>query len=145
MTLSDYRYSRMATWRLSEGLRRVVANLISGEYTTVQRQAGTAFIIRVASAGIAFVSQVLIARWIGGSQFGSYIYVWTCLLVASDIVHLGLPLTAQRFVPEYRETRADDLLRGYLTGSQWISFAFGLTIAGAFGLTVWLVRDHIDS
>src|SRR6185312_9562396 len=62
-----------------------------------------------------------------------------------DIVHLGLPLTAQRFVPEYRETRADDLLRGYLTGSQWISFAFGLTIAGAFGLTVWLVRDHIDS
>ncbi len=63
--------------------------------------------------------QVLLARWMGASAFGTYVYVWTLLLVAADNVHIGLPLTAQRFVPEYRETGAHSLLRGYLSGSCW--------------------------
>ena len=77
-----------------------VKALLTGEHAAAQRMAGTAFIIRVASAGVVFLSQILLARWMGSFEYGSYVYVWTWLLLFGDIVHLGLPLTAQKFIPE---------------------------------------------
>ena len=41
------------------------------------RAAGGAFLIRVASAAIAFLTQPLLARWMGSDEFGIYAYVWT--------------------------------------------------------------------
>ena len=40
----------------------------SGEASVTTRLAGTIFIIRVISAALAYVSQILLARWIGGSD-----------------------------------------------------------------------------
>ena len=71
-----------------------------------QRMAGTAFVIRVASAVVVFLSQILLARWMGSFEFGIYVYVWTWLLLVGDIVHLGLPLIAQRYIPEYTQRNA---------------------------------------
>ena len=35
--------------------------------------AGMAFAIRVASAGVTFLSQIALARWMGGFEFGIYV------------------------------------------------------------------------
>ena len=40
-------------------------------------------------------AQILLARWMGSFEYGTYVYVWTWLLLTGDIVHLGLPLTAE--------------------------------------------------
>ena len=112
-----------------------VKALLTGEHAAAQRMAGTAFIIRVASAGVVFLSQILLARWMGSFEYGSYVYVWTWLLLFGDIVHLGLPLTAQKFIPEYNQRGAMDLLRGYIYGSRWLTFSIGTLIAlGGAGL-----------
>lgn len=129
---------------LSRARRRVEA-LLAGEHFTTQKVAGTAFAIRIASAGIVFVSQILLARWMGSYQFGSYVYVWTWLLMAGDIAHLGMPLSAQRFIPEYTETKSFDLLRGYLSGSRWLSFAAGVGFAVLGGIVVYALDDRFDS
>lgn len=126
-------------------MRRRVEVLLASEHFTTQRVAGTAFAIRIASAGIVFVSQILLARWMGSYQFGSYVYVWTWLLMAGDIVHLGMPLTAQRFIPEYTETKSFDLLRGYLSGSRWLSFAAGAVFALLGAIVVYALDDRFDS
>jgi O-antigen/teichoic acid export membrane protein len=126
-------------------LRRQVKDFLAGEHFTTQKVAGTAFAIRIASAGIVFISQVLLARWIGSFQFGTYVYVWTWLILAGDLAHLGLPLTAQRFVPEYTEAQSFALLRGYLSGSRWLSFAAGAAAALLGALTVYLLDDAFDS
>jgi O-antigen/teichoic acid export membrane protein len=107
----------------------------AGEHSLTQRMAGTAFVIRMASAAIMFLSQILLARWMGGYEFGTYVYVWTWLLVVGDIVHLGVPLTAQRYVPEYSQGRAFDLLRGYLAGSRWLTFGIA-TVTAIIGALV---------
>jgi O-antigen/teichoic acid export membrane protein len=125
--------------------RQRVEALLAGEHFTTQRVAGAAFAIRIASAGIVFITQILLARWMGSYQFGSYVYVWTWLLMAGDIVHLGMPLTAQRFIPEYTETKSFDLLRGYLSGSRWLSFAAGAVFAALGGLVVYALDDRFDS
>ena len=61
----------------------------------------------------------------GGFEFGIYVYAWTWLLLVGDIIHLGLPLTAQRTIPEYTQRGELDRLRGFLIGSRWIVFAVG--------------------
>src|SRR5690606_23038765 len=74
---------------------------VAGEDGATQRMAGMAFAIRVAAAGVVFLSQIVLARWMGSVEFGIYVSVWTWLLLAGDTVHLSLPMTAQRFIPEY--------------------------------------------
>lgn len=126
-------------------LRGRVKVLLTSEHALTQRMAGAAFAIRVASAAIMFGSQVLLARWMGGDEFGTYVYVWTWLLLVGEIIHLGLPLTAQRFVPEYRQSGSLDLLRGYLSGSRWLTLGIG-TAAGVLGaLVVYLLTPMLDA
>jgi O-antigen/teichoic acid export membrane protein len=113
-------------------LQRVIESAkakLTGEHAAAQRMAGTAFIIRVASAGVVFLSQILLARWMGSFEYGSYVYVWTWLLLFGDLVHIGLPLTAQKYIPEYNQRGAMDLLRGYISGSRWLTFTIGTLTA----------------
>src|SRR5919112_6352402 len=95
---------------------------LESEHGAIQRMADTAFIIRVVGAVTIFLSQILLARWMGSAEFGIYVYAWTWLQMIGDIIHLGLPLTAQRTVPEYTQRGDLDGLRGFLVGSRWIVF-----------------------
>lgn len=116
----------------------------SGQHALTQRMAGTAFVIRIANAAIMFISQILLARWMGDQAFGTYVYVWTWLLMIGDLVHIGLPLTAQRYVPEYTERRALDLLRGYQSASRWLTFGI-VSVAAVIGAAVvYALRGTID-
>ena len=57
---------------------RAVALFADGSDRSVaQRIAGGAFLIRVASAAVVYLTQVLLARWMGSFEFGIYVYVWT--------------------------------------------------------------------
>src|SRR4051812_8152001 len=110
-----------------------------------QRAAGAAFLIRVASAALIYLTQVLLARWMGSFEFGVYVYVWTWVLLLGGVVDFGLASSAQRFIPEYSGTRQLDLLRGFLSGSRWIvaALATACALIGAAG--VWLFGDSLHS
>ena len=43
------------------------------DLSLARRLAGAAFLIRVASAVLAFVSQIVLARWLGSFEFGIYV------------------------------------------------------------------------
>lgn len=117
---------------------------LSGEDSLTQRMAGAAFAIRIVSAGIIFVSQVLLARWMGSREFGTYVYVYTWLILVGELIHLGLPLTAQRFVPEYQQAGASDLLRGYLSGSRYLTLGIGIFAASLGALVIYAARPWLD-
>ena len=59
----------------------------------MHRAAGTALLIRVAGAGIAFLSQPLLARWMGGYEFGVYAYVLTWVLLFGSFIDFGFAPT----------------------------------------------------
>ena len=131
--------------RLTARVRARIKPWLAGEHRLTQRMAGTAFVIRIASAAIVFSSQILLARWMGDSEFGTYVYAWTWLMLVGEIVHLGMPLTAQRFIPEYTQAGAFNMLRGYLAGSRWITFAIGTLAALVGALIVRAVESSLES
>src|SRR6201991_295015 len=94
----------------------------SNEASLTRRLAGTVFIIRVVSAMLAYLSQILLARWMGGSDYGVYVYVWTWVLLLGSMMDFGISVAAQKLIPEYRTRGEHALLRGFLSGSRWMTF-----------------------
>ncbi|MPZ57395.1 MAG: oligosaccharide flippase family protein [Rhizobiales bacterium] len=130
---------------LADAVARVRSWLADGSDTSLaRRMAGAAFLIRVASAILAYGSQVLFARWMGSSEFGIYVYVWTWVLLVGGIVDIGLASSAQRFIPEYTERRQFDFLRGFLVGARWLAFGVATAIGAAGVLGVLLLEPWLD-
>jgi O-antigen/teichoic acid export membrane protein len=109
----------------------------------VRRLAGAAFLIRVASALVAFLSQIALARWLGGFQFGIYIYVWTWMLLLGGMVDLGLGSASQRLIPEYTELKNFAMLRGYIQGSRWLAGAIATSIGLVAAALVKLTSPYL--
>src|ERR1700683_4384143 len=102
----------------------------SSEASVTRRLAGTIFIIRVISAALAYLSQILLARWMGGSDYGIYVYVWTWVVLLGGMMDFGISVSAQKIIPEYRARGEHALLRGFLSGSRWMVLAVSLVVSG---------------
>src|SRR5664279_4343686 len=87
---------------LAGRLRAMLGSLLGGssEASVTKRLAGTIFIIRVVSAALAYLSQILLARWMGGSDYGVYVYVWTWVLLLGSMMDFGISASAQKIIPE---------------------------------------------
>lgn len=125
---------------LLRGLPAQVQHVLRGgdDRGRTQRDALVAFAVRVASAGILYLTQVALARWMGTFDYGIYVFVWTWVLVLGGLSSLGLNHTVMRFVPEYREIGAQDRLRGLLLGSRLVTFSVGTAIAAIGAAGLWL-------
>jgi O-antigen/teichoic acid export membrane protein len=124
--------ARVSMWR-ADGSDRSIA----------QRIAGEAFFIRVLSAAIIYVSQALLARWMGRFEFGVYVYVWTWVGFLGMASALGLAASAQRIIPEYRGRGDLDGLRGFLVAGRVLGLAFGTMVGVLMAGTVAVLSDHI--
>ncbi|MFJ5486688.1 lipopolysaccharide biosynthesis protein [Hansschlegelia beijingensis] len=129
--------------RLVERVRRLLSD--RSDMAIAQKVAGGAFLIRVVNAGIAFVSQILLARWMGETEYGVYVYVWTWVLLLGGLTSFGLGSAPQRFIPEYSESGQQSLLRGFLVGSRVMSMISATVIAGLGVLGIWLFADKLES
>src|SRR6184192_1709896 len=120
----------------------------SSEASVTRRLAGTIFIIRVFSAALAYFAQILLARWMGGSDYGVYVYVGAWVLLLGSMMDFGISASAQKIIPEYRTRGEHALLRGFLSGSRWMTFAVSsvvsLLLAGVVkGLSPWIDPNTI--
>src|SRR5258705_4862352 len=132
-----------ATARLRSMLGRFLGG--SHEASLTKRLAGTIFIIRVLSAALAYGSQILLARWMGGSDYGVYVYVWTWVLLLGSMMDFGISASAQKIIPEYRASGEHALLRGFLSGSRWMTFAVSSVISLLLAGVVQVLSPLIDA
>jgi O-antigen/teichoic acid export membrane protein len=98
---------RMVRPTAAAGLKRLLDLAIDrSEAGAARRFAASAFLARVLNAALGFLTQIVLARWMGDREYGIYAYVWVWLLLAGGIGSLGLPVAALKFIPDYR-ARAD--------------------------------------
>ncbi|KMO22664.1 lipopolysaccharide biosynthesis protein [Methylobacterium platani] len=103
--------------------------------------AGTAlavFGVRIAAAACAFVAQVLMARLMGGDEYGIFATVWVWTALAGHASTWGLSQAACRFLPTYRAQGAAGPARGFLAFGAAFSLAAAAALAGLGAALVWL-------
>lgn len=129
-------------WTLA---RRVFGAVMSpaDDRTRVQRDALLAFGVRVASAAIIYVSQVILARWMGSHEYGVYVFVWTWVLVLGGLSALGFAGASLRLLPQYRETGQTSAARGLVFGGRLLVLASGTVVAGLGLGGLWLLGDAV--
>ncbi|MFV2091901.1 MAG: lipopolysaccharide biosynthesis protein [Hyphomicrobiales bacterium] len=121
----------------------------TGDRAVARRGAIFAFAIRVASAAIAYLAQVMLARWMGAYEYGVFAYVWVWVILLGTLAALGLNTSVLRFIPEYRSRRQHDHVRGFLLGSRVFAASFStvvaLTGAGVLFITDshWLTSTYV--
>lgn len=152
----DLRFSAVETAEhyLSASLSRRVAPLArfidsiwsgADESAVAKRMSIIAFAIRIVSAGIVFLSQVVMARWTGGFEYGIYVFVWTAMIILGSLSCLGFQTVVIRFLPLYRGTGDLDGLRGILLTSRLFALGSATLLACIGALAVWLLSDRIES
>lgn len=134
---------RAAPQSLLSGFKHVLA--AQGEREQTQKSALVAFALRCLSAGLLYLTQIVLARWMGNTEYGIYVAVWTWVLILGGMSHLGLNLAAIRLAPVYRETGDANLLRGLIRGSRVFALCSGTAVMLAGLAGVWLLSDRIES
>lgn len=118
----------------------------NGGHGRMQRDAVTAFVVRIASAALIYLSQIVLARWMGAFEYGIFVVVWTWVLMIGGLATLGLSTLMIRLLPEYRETGQLELLRGLLLGARLLGVASSTVVAltgfAALRLFGNLLDDH---
>jgi O-antigen/teichoic acid export membrane protein len=110
-----------------------------------QRDVLLAFSVRVASAAILYLSQVVLARCMGSAEYGIYVFVWTWVLVLGGLSHGGLSMAMIRLLPEYKEKGELDLLRGLMCGGRIAAVVMATTVASLGAIGLWLLGSRIDN
>lgn len=101
-----------------------------GVLTTLARGAGVALSIQITSVGLIYITQILLARWMGVVEFGIYEYAIALGLFLAVFAGLGLPNAVLRFIPEYTVRQDWARLRGMILGSWQQTIIASLIMAG---------------
>jgi O-antigen/teichoic acid export membrane protein len=110
---------------------------------SVHGHALTVFAVRVASAALLFISQIVLARWMGVAEYGHYVALWTAVLLLGAFSHLGLSAAMMRLAPQYQASGNLDALRGILLGGRLIAVASATVIALVAGAAMWLEGERL--
>ncbi len=110
-----------------------------------QRTALFTFTVRIVGAALAYLSQVFLARWMGGHEYGIFVVVWTWVVIVGVIAPLGFNSAVLRLIPEYLEKNQPELLRGVITASRLYAVGSAVLLSSIGALGVWLLSGEIAS
>lgn len=116
-----------------------------GLIARAQRSALIVLAIRVAGAGLAYGTQVLLARLMGKSDYGIFatVWVWTAILGHSSL--WGVSQIVCRFIPEHRAAGDLPRVRGFLAAGLAFTLASGLATAALLGVGIGTLGEAIGS
>ena len=74
---------------------------LEGSLAIRLRTVGGTVVLYGFSLGLAYVFNILVARWSGPEQFGRYIIVWNLISWAMTPASLGTSSAAMRYIPQF--------------------------------------------
>ncbi len=115
-------------------------DLESQSVNRIARGGFAAFVIYSAGVGLAYCSQLVIARFLAVDAYGVYAYAMAWVTVLAYFSALGFDIALLRFLPTYEAERAWPLFRGVIQYAERRALAVSMLIILA-GVSMVLVRD----
>jgi O-antigen/teichoic acid export membrane protein len=116
----------------------------TGARDLLVRGSAGALVLRLAGALLAFGLQLLLARVLGHSQYGNFIFAFATVTTLSLILKLGFDTATLRFLPGYRAGGQWELARGLLRESSRVVWALAVCVALGLAAVAALVRPGAD-
>jgi O-antigen/teichoic acid export membrane protein len=128
--------------RLREAFGRLLT-ILSGHdgHSRAQRMALTAFAIRLLSAAIAFVSQIILARMMGNFEYGIFVFIWVMVILAGNLSCFGFHAAQIRFLPQYETAGQRAEIRGLTTTAR----IFALLSASMVAFVGFLLLSRFEN
>jgi O-antigen/teichoic acid export membrane protein len=140
MPLTDDRKHKLRQLfgRAQDELRGLLSG--KGDNGDLKRTAIIAFGVRIVAAALAYLSQIVLVRLVGGYEYGVFAYVFIWAIILSQICSLGFHHAVIRFVSENLVREDHGAVRGAIRMSLGICIVFStvFAIGGSYILdTVW--------
>jgi O-antigen/teichoic acid export membrane protein len=116
---------------------------LSADILSLVRGASFVFLCRVTGAGLAFLTQVLMARWMGAEALGVYVFAFSSCLLLGTLTGLGIPAAAIKLNGSGLARSRGDLIVGFSLRSSQIVGIVGL-IAALLGALVIMLTDLVE-
>jgi O-antigen/teichoic acid export membrane protein len=97
------------------------------------------FAIRVASAGVVFGLQVMLARSMDIHSYGHYATLWTWLITVGSFAAFGFAESSVRFLPRYRLRGREDCVASYWRFGLFVVIGGSTAIAAFAAFAAWLI------
>ena len=101
--------------------------------------AGAALLILGLGSALAYLSQVLLARWMDPAGYGEFVFIAAWATVWASFAGLGLPLVALRFVAACRATHDEWQLRQFTTAAVQLTWVASLTLAALAAVSAFFI------
>ena len=117
----------------------------SGNGAVLARGALGAFIVKITGAGILFGLHVLLARLLGVTQYGIYVYAITWINILAILCLLGYHTSLVRFIAEYNAKQQWAKLRGILRRSSQAVLAFSIFVGIIAVAIIFFLRHRVST
>jgi len=111
------------------------------EFRRILGRSGIVFFSRVSGSLMVFVTQILLARWMGAAELGVYVYAFSWCMLFSIAAGLGLPDSSIRFVTQGLAKGDINLVNGYVKRVQQIALTFSLVIVVLVMVILLMTND----
>ncbi|MGU3358841.1 lipopolysaccharide biosynthesis protein [Methylobacterium sp. M6A4_1b] len=102
------------------------------------------FAIRIGAAGFAYVGQVLMARLMGGTEYGIFAAIWVWIAILGHSATLGLSQGACRFMPADQARGDLAAVRAYLVGGAIVTLASAIVVALGGLALIWVEGSLLE-
>ena len=104
------------------------------------RGTAIALVVQILGLAVTYMMEVLLARWMGATQYGVYDYLISIATFLGFLAGLGLPNSLLRFIPEYTVNQEWGKLRGIVWGS-WRYVSLGSVAIALVGIAILVNWD----
>ena len=105
--------------------------LLQKEFPKLLTRSGFVLICRVSGAVIAFATQIMMARWMGATELGIYVYAFALSMLLSTIAALGLPAASLRFISQYLVDNKTTFINGFISKGRKMILISSLCVGSA--------------
>lgn len=108
---------------------RQIKNRLDGHRKEILSKGAIAFILKILGAGLAFLLQVAIARYLGASGAGIYFLAFTIVTLVATVARVGMDNSVTRFVAAHASENDWSKIKGVVRHALRIGLAASLVLS----------------